>query len=178
MRKLKRFDIESSNFMHTSRLTFFTAIPASLAVSGRKLCWTRSPPTGGAKLRATEIWYFRPLLNFEKCRPEAADAVVSRSAVVQAGVHVLAKIWWFYDKQWPNYSTVWSVGPVFRTFVQHLIAFCSRLETACDVMFSICVVPSAPDKTFHEISLSSLKRSSRNSTLNRRMRHFRRFLSR
>ena len=27
-----------------------------------------------------------------------------------------------------SYLTLWTAGPVLRTFVQYLIAFCSRLE--------------------------------------------------
>ena len=30
-------------------------------------------------------------------------------------------------------------GPILRTFVQYLIAFCSRLEVACDVIFGVAV---------------------------------------
>ena len=31
-------------------------------------------------------------------------------------------------KQWPNYSTLLPAGPDLLTFLQYLIAFCSRLE--------------------------------------------------
>ena len=37
-------------------------------------------------------------------------------------------------KQWANYLTLWPAGPVLCTFEQHLVGFCSQLETASDVI--------------------------------------------
>ena len=37
-------------------------------------------------------------------------------------------------------------GPVSRTFAQYLIAFCSRLEVASDVVSGRFVTPIVPDK--------------------------------
>ena len=49
-------------------------------------------------------------------------------------------------QQWPNYFTHWPTGPVLRnTFVQYLIAFCSRLEVMSDVISGRCVRPVVPD---------------------------------
>ena len=51
----------------------------------------------------------------------------------------LRLIWWFYVNQWPNYSTLWSAGPVLRTVVlccrQYLIAFCRWPKAASDVIY-------------------------------------------
>ena len=45
--------------------------------------------------------------------------------------------------------SLWLVGPVSHTFVQHLIAFCSRPEAASDIIFGASVgliVPNKPVK--------------------------------
>ena len=46
----------------------------------------------------------------------------------------------------PNYSTLWPAEPVLRTFVQNLIAFCSNMETASDVISGNFVGSIVPDK--------------------------------
>ena len=74
-----------------------------------------------------------PFSNFDKCRPEVAGDVIYGAALVNIGVDVNAK---FDDIQWPNYSTLWGAGPDVRTFVQHQIIFCSRPETASEVISS------------------------------------------
>ena len=38
-------------------------------------------------------------------------------------------------------------APVLRTFVQYLIAFCSRLQAAYDVISGVFVRPIVPDKS-------------------------------
>ena len=48
--------------------------------------------------------------------------------------------------QWPNYFTLWSATPILGiTFVQYLIAFCSRPEENSDVTSSKFVGPVVPD---------------------------------
>ena len=44
------------------------------------------------------------------------------------------------------YSTLWPAAPILRTFVQYLIAFCSRPEAASDVISGRFVRPIVPDK--------------------------------
>ena len=75
----------------------------------------------------------------------------------------LKKIQWFCVEQWPNYLTLWLAGPVLRTFAQYLIAFCSRTETANDVIW-------------RSFSWSSVKPFSRNSTKSRQRWHFQWFI--
>ena len=49
-------------------------------------------------------------------------------------------------KQWPKYSTLSAAARLLCTFVQYLIAFWSRRETACDVTSGGgFVVPIVPD---------------------------------
>ena len=45
-----------------------------------------------------------------------------------------------------SYSTLWPYGPVVRSFVQYLIAFCSRPKTASGVISSGIVGPILQDK--------------------------------
>ena len=45
-----------------------------------------------------------------------------------------------------NYSTISPAGPVLRTFVQTLIAFCSRPEAAGDVISDRFLGPIVPDR--------------------------------
>ena len=52
----------------------------------------------------------------------------------------------YFFKRWPNYLTLWPVAPVLRSFVQYLIAFCSRLKAASDDMFGRFVGLTVPDK--------------------------------
>ena len=50
-------------------------------------------------------------------------------------------------KRWPNYYTLWPAGPVLPiTFVQYLIAFCSRPRETRDVIFGKLVGPFIPEK--------------------------------
>ena len=55
------------------------------------------------------------------------------------------KIWLFCAKEWSNYSTLWPTAPVLRTFMQHLIAFCSRPEAASDAIAGKFVGPIVPE---------------------------------
>ena len=109
---------------------------------------------GQARRRATKIQtkvvgggiFCRVFSNFEKSRHEVADDIISRVAVEYVGMDVQFKIWLFYGKQWPSYSTLWPAEPVLRTFVQYLIAFCSRPETDSDVLAGKFLVSIVPDK--------------------------------
>ena len=65
--------------------------------------------------------------NFEKCRPEVADDVVSGVAVEKIGMDVHVK----FGASMLNSSRIIGLlpaSPVLLTFVQYLIAFCSRPE--------------------------------------------------
>ena len=52
---------------------------------------------------------------------------------------------WF--KQSPIYLNLWPAGPVLHTFVKYLVTFCSRLETASDVISGKFVGPIVPNKS-------------------------------
>ena len=55
---------------------------------------------------------------------------------------------WMSVQHLVNYFTIWPAGPVFRiTFVQDLIAFCSRLETSSDVISNRFVGPVIHDNS-------------------------------
>ena len=56
------------------------------------------------------------------------------------------RIWWFYVKRWPNDSTLWRSHLFLCTFVQYLIALCSRLEEASDVISGTFVGLTVADK--------------------------------
>ena len=45
-----------------------------------------------------------------------------------------------------EYSTLWPSGPVLRTFVQYIIPFCNRSETASDVLSGKFYGTGCPDK--------------------------------
>ena len=60
----------------------------------------------------------------------------------------LRNSWWIWVKQWPKYFTHWPAGPVLCiTFVQYLIAFCSRQEATSNVISSRFVGPVIPDNS-------------------------------
>ena len=83
--------------------------------------------------------------NFDKCQLEEAADVISGVAVDYVGIDAV-NIWRIWDKQWPNYSTRWPVGPVLRnTFVQYLFAFYSRPEATSDVISDTFVGPVISD---------------------------------
>ena len=71
------------------------------------------------------------------------------------GMDICAK---FGDSRLNNGRIIllWPVGPVLRTFVQYLIAFCSRSEAPGDVISGMFVVPVVLDKCvkLHEPSLN------------------------
>ena len=55
-------------------------------------------------------------------------------------------MWRVRVKQWPKYMTLWLARPVLRiTFVEYLIAFCSRLEVMSDVISVSFVGPEGPE---------------------------------
>ena len=129
----------------------------------------RSPAIGGARQNSTplSVWSclkawpnYAPLC---RMRPflqiflqyltafcswqEAASDVVSCMAGCTLGRHgCLCKIWWFSVKQWANYLTLLPDGPVLHTYVQYLTAFCSRPETAIDVISGKIEGPIVHDK--------------------------------
>ena len=56
-------------------------------------------------------------------------------------------MWRVWIKQWPKYLTLWPAGLVLRiTFVQYLIAFCSRTEVTSDVISDRILRSVVPDK--------------------------------
>ena len=63
-----------------------------------------------------------------------------------------------------GYSTRWPAGPVLRTFAQYLVAFCTRLEAASDIISGVAVGQVLMDiRVKFGDSRSKVKRFSRYS---------------
>ena len=56
--------------------------------------------------------------------------------------------------RWPNYAASVLAAPVLRTIVQYLIAFCSRPETASDIISGRLVGPIVHDKHVNFLSIA------------------------
>ena len=89
--------------------------------------------------------HFGRFSNFDECRPEVAGDIESGVALGYVGMGVCEK---FGYSMLNSGRTIrlWPSVPVLRTCVQYFIAFCSRLETASDVVSSKFVRPIIPDK--------------------------------
>ena len=82
--------------------------------------------------------------NFDKCRPEGADDVISGVALEYVVTDVSAS---FGDYKLNIGRIIRSpAGPVLCTFVQYLVTFCSRPEATGDFISGWLVGPIVLDK--------------------------------
>ena len=86
------------------------------------------------------MWHFPPFKNPDKCRPEADGDAICGMALDYVGADVPAG----FGESWLNRGQIIRLcptGPALRTFVQHLITFCSLSVAADDVISSGFVEP-------------------------------------
>ena len=121
----------------TSCLQFYGLSVADKCVQFRYPCLNRS---GEIRPKAVGCSIFGHFPNFDKCRPEIADDVISGMTLGYVGVDVRAK---FGDSRLNSLAS-WTRFTYFCA-VQYLIAFCSQPETDGDVLARFGG-PIVPDK--------------------------------
>ena len=112
---------------------------------------TRSPPIGGAgktsphknSFQTVEGGIFGLFSNFDQCRREVTDDVISGVAVHQVGMDASVK---YADSTFDGgqITVQLPVGPVLRTYMQYSVAVCSRPEVVSQVISGGCMRLTIP----------------------------------
>ena len=94
--------------------------------------------------KAVRCRIFSPFSNVDNFRPEVASDVISGVVVDYVGVDVRATFGNLGETVAELFYSLASRTGLRVTFVQYLIAFCSRLEVMCDVIYGRFVGPVVP----------------------------------